>query len=188
MGILKRRTVALGTAILLAWASMTGISAQSERAAETDIKAAFLYNFAKYIEWPAPTSMSAEFRVCAFGDASFISSLDTIIEGETIDGRPVRRFRPPSAEAARSCHILFVARSEMSRATDLITAVRGSPVLTVGDGPDFLQKGGMVSFVRDGNRVRFDVDTNVAQAAGLVLSSRLLRIARRVVTQEPGLP
>jgi hypothetical protein len=160
-------------------------ASQSAAVSEDDVKAAFLYNFAKYVAWP-PAAASQSFRLCVVADAGFIKRIDNLIAGETIEGRPVMRETPATGEAARACQILFVGASESARASRLIVSVKGTPVLTVGDTDDFLTRGGMIAFVRDGDRVRFDVNNAAAQGAGLSVSSRLLRLARHVGVQEQG--
>jgi hypothetical protein len=174
------RTVVL--ALMLANARL---AAQPAAVVEDDVKAAFLYNFAKYIAWPDAAFPTGAFHVCVVADDAFLKRLDDIIAGETIDGRSVMRQTPATPEAARSCHILFVAGGEAARTDQLLVAVKGAHVLTVGDSADFLTRGGVVTFVREGERVRFDVNMTQAQRAGLTISSRLLRVARRVSPPEP---
>jgi hypothetical protein len=160
------------------------ISAQSGEMPENDVEAAFLYNFAKYIEWPPATfsGPTGPFHVCAVAERPFIRSLDAILAGETIAGRPVVRTSPETIDEARGCHILYVAKSELGGAQRLLAAVQEAPVLTVSDDRDFLARGGTVAFVRDGNRIRFDVNAARAQNNGLTISSRLLRVARQVTS------
>jgi hypothetical protein len=173
---LVRRTIAV---TLLATAPLAG---QPGAVIEDDVKAAFLYNFAKYVEWPDAAFPEGALRICVVADAAFAKRVDDIIAGETIEGRPVTREVPSTPEQARSCNILFVGGAEAGRADQLLGAVRGSHVLTVGDTADFLARGGVMTFVRDGDRVRFDVNVAEAQHAGLIISSRLLRVARHVST------
>jgi YfiR/HmsC-like len=179
------RTVVRRTIVVTLLATAR-LAAQSGAVVEDDIKAAFLYNFAKYVEWPDTAFPTGAFRVCVIADASFVKSVGDIIAGETIAGRPVTREAPSTPEEARSCNILFVGRGNAGRADQLLAAVRDSHVLTVGDSADFLTHGGVVTFVREGDRVRFDVNVGEAQRAGLTVSSRLLRVARRVSTTGPG--
>jgi hypothetical protein len=159
------------------------LHAQAPAAAEEDIKAAFLFNFAKYVTWPPKSFPDGKFRICVMGDAAFARKIDATIEGETLDGRAV--IRPPAPampDIARGCHILFIAASESSRTAELLAAVRGSAVLTVGETEAFSARGGMVTFVRDADRVRFDINASEAERVGLTVSSRLLRLARRVIS------
>ena len=182
MAILSRRSLVFAArAIAAALLAGEGLAAQSGAIVENDIKAAFLYNFAKYVEWPEAAFPGGDFRVCVVADSPFQKSVDDIIAGESVAGRPVTRQAPATPEAARSCNILFVGRGEFRRAEPLLMAVKGANVLTVGDGAEFLSRGAAVTFVREGDRVRFDVNLTEAQRAGLTISSRLLRVARRVV-------
>jgi hypothetical protein len=118
--------------------------------------------------------------VCVFADAAFTASLDRTIEGESASGHPLRRLAPSPDELPR-CHIVYFNGSEATRARLLLTAIGSAPVLTVGDGPGFLEQGGTIAFELEGNRVRFDVDLRNAARARLTISSKLLRVARRVV-------
>ena len=150
-------------------------------ASEEDIKAAFLFNFAKYVTWPPKAFTDNKIRICVMSDAAFARKVDATIGGETLDGRAV--IRPPAPaiqDIARSCHILFVGASEASRTAELLAAVRGFPVLTVGETEAFAARGGMVTFVKDGDRVRFDINASEGERVGLGVSSRLLRLARHV--------
>jgi hypothetical protein len=148
--------------------------------AEDDLKAAFLLNFGKYVDWPATAAPADRFHLCAVAEPDFLKRIDEIIATETIQGRPVARETPETLAAARGCAILFIGDIEESRVEHLIDAVRDLPVLTVGESSDFLARGGMIAFVRDGDRIRFDVNNAAAQTAGLTISSRLLRLARKV--------
>jgi hypothetical protein len=188
MALLKTRHLVAVALVVFQVTCPLRLAAQQRQVGEDDLKAAFLYNFAKYVEWPpsAFTGISPEtFRLCVVADPSFVKLVQDIVAAETIDDRPVVLLTPEGAEAARMCHILFIGGDERERAPGLLSAVQGSPVLTVGNGDEFLALGGMVGFVRDRTRVRFDVNTAVARRAGLAISSRLLRIARRV---SPAVP
>ena len=149
---------------------------------ENDIKATFLYNFTKFIEWPSPPPQSSEpFRLCVLADSEFTRAVDRIIAGESVEGRPLERMEPQSPDDARRCAILYVARGHGERGAPLVAAVRQLPVLTVGDSPRFVENGGAIEFVLENNRVRFDVSPAAAQRSGLQVSSKLLRVARQVV-------
>jgi hypothetical protein len=145
---------------------------------EYQVKAAFLLNFAKFVEWPANAfaAPDAPITICILGDDPFGGVLDQIVEGESIDGRKiaVRRMKRPSASQA--CQILFVSKSEKAFSTSEL----GPGVLTVGEGEGFLAHGGVIAFVIEDRRVRFDVGKSAAEKAGLKLSSKLLRVARSV--------
>ncbi len=144
---------------------------------EFQIKAAFLLNFTKFIEWPANESAGSAFSICVLGEDPFGPVLDQLVEGETVGGRKVavRRIR---AETAGSCEILYVSKQEQN--IQAVLAGAGAGVLTVGEGDGFLDDGGMIAFILENRRVRFNIDRGAAQKAGLKLSSRLLAVARSV--------
>jgi hypothetical protein len=148
---------------------------------EYQIKAAFLLNFTKFIEWPAGEGASSTFSICVVGEDPFGPVLDQLVDGETVGGRKiaVRRIRAQgSADAAGSCEILYVAKQEQN--IQSVLAGAGAGVLTVGEGDNFLDAGGMIAFVLENRRVRFNIDQGAARKAGLKLSSRLLAVARSV--------
>lgn len=154
--------------------------AAAQRTVENDVKAAYLFNFTKFVRWPADGAAADQFRICVVGDQAFAISLDAIIKGESAAGRPLVRVEPGSVDAARDCQILFIGKDAREHGARLLAAVRELPVLTVGDAPTFLDQGGAIRFVRAGERLRFDVNTGAAARAGLEISSKLLRVARDV--------
>jgi hypothetical protein len=148
---------------------------------EYQIKAAFLLNFTKFIEWPAGEGAGSTFSICVAGEDPFGPVLDQLVEGETVGGRKiaVRRIRAQgSADLPGSCEILYVAKQEQN--IQAVLAGAGAGVLTVGEGDGFLDDGGMVAFILDDRHVRFSIDLSAARKAGLKLSSRLLAVARTV--------
>jgi hypothetical protein len=180
-----RRRLVLGA--LLALAAAFRVAAVDQDTLENDVKAAFLFNFTKFIEWPAgPEPDSDPFRICVIADDRFDRAVDRIIEGETVERRRLVRSEPQTAQDARTCAILYVGRAAGERGVRLVAAVRDLPVLTVGDSPLFVQQGGAIQFVLENNRVRFDVGAPAVQRSGLKVSSKLLRVARNVV--EGGAP
>ena len=152
---------------------------------ERDVKAAFLYNFAKFVEWPPETfsDASSPLVLCVLGDEPLSASLQTTVKGETVDSRrfEVRQLRDPVG--ARACHVLFIGPAEKGRVPDLLAALPGTGVLTVGGGADFLDRGGMIRLFLEKNRVRFDINLEAAERSHLKLSSKLLRLARAVNPQ-----
>jgi hypothetical protein len=155
---------------------------------EYEVKAAFLFNFAKFVEWPpdAFPDPATPVTICIVGEDPFGQGLDAVVEGETLNGRrlAVRRLR--DLLQARDCHVLFVSRSEKERLPALLAGLRSGGVLTVGEGDGFLEQGGMIRFVLEQNRVRFDINLDAAEHARLKLSSKLLRLARVVNPQRRG--
>jgi hypothetical protein len=175
------------TALAVALLVLAGFRAEEARAAqsaEREIKAAFLYNFAKFVEWPpgAFPEPASPVTLCVLGDDALGASLETVVKGETLNDRRlvVRRLRDP--QEARDCHVLFVSPAER-RISQVLVALRGAGVLTVGDGNDFLDQGGMIRLFLEQNRVRFDIDLDAAERSHLKLSSKLLRLARTVNPQ-----
>lgn len=174
----SRALIALLAAWLAVWPCTLG-GEQRTTTAEDDIKAAFLFNFTKFIEWPAG-ARPAGFKVCTVAEPGFNAALERTLAGESADGRPIVRVSPPTPDAARSCQILFLGRLENERAERWIAAVRGAPVLVVGESRTAWDRGAQINFVIDANRVKFDVNAEAASRAGLTVSSKLLRVARAV--------
>ena len=162
----------------------SGAQVQDDRRLETDVKATFVFQFSRYAEWPAVTMAGprqSPFKVCSVADGTFDRSLDKVLEGETIAGRPMVRAVPDSLHEARGCQILYIGDIEPERVKSLLASVERQPVLTVGDSPDFLKWGGQILLVRDGKRIRFDINLPAARQNSIVFRSQLLRIARKVI-------
>jgi|SRR5690242_4333354 YfiR/HmsC-like len=157
-------------------------AAQSARAPEYQVKAAFLYNFAKFVEWPAQAlpGSSAPFRICVLGHDPFGDSLTSIVQGKSITGHPIAAMGLPSAAEVRSCHVLFISHSDPEILKPALERIRGLPILTVGESADFLPLGGMINFVLEEDRVRFEINLEAAERHHLKLSSKLLAVARVV--------
>lgn len=149
----------------------------AEETLEYQVKAAFLLNFTKFIDWPAAAFAQPDspVSICILGEDPFGPALDQIVAGEVVNGRKVAAERIKRAPASRSCQVLFVAKSEKGGAK-LLSGL-GPGVLTVGEGESFLREGGMIAFVLDNRRVRFEINQTVAENAGLKLSSKLLNVA-----------
>ncbi|MBN1418424.1 MAG: YfiR family protein, partial [Planctomycetes bacterium] len=163
--VLHHATRALGAllaATLLASAADESPAADAEKLLEYRVKAAFLFNFAKFTEWPASAFLDAgsPIVIAVLGQDPFGPILEATVEGKRIGGRAivVRRFaRPEDLEPA---HILFAGTLERGRTAAVLLALSKSPTLTVGDDEGFIHAGGMVRFVRRDNKVRFQIDVN----------------------------
>lgn len=179
MDILK---ILLRTAVLAGIiGAMSPGAVIAQETLEQDVKATFLFNFTRFIEWPGQaTAGSAPFRLCVLADPLMEQAISRAVQGEVVHGRPLVMTIPQNEQDAAGCHILFVSRSEQFRASVILAAVRDLPVLSVGDSPDFLDQGGTIQFLLVENRVRFDVSLPSAQRANLKFSSNLLRVARTV--------
>ena len=157
----------------VAWA------ATEEPPREYRIKAAFIYNFAKFTRWPAGSFADDEAPLdfCIYGEDPFGGALDAVA-GKTIRGRRVVVRRIAAIEASAGCHLLFISDSEADHLTDILAAVGDRPVLTVADMPDFARAGGIISLTtNEDDNLRFEINTGTARRAGLKLSSKLLSLA-----------
>jgi hypothetical protein len=176
-------------AILLCVFSIAGRVTQAEPQASTEyqIKAAFLYNFVKFVEWPAETlpGNRAPIVVAVLGKDPFGSALDDVILGKAVDGHPLQILRTNSIQDLRSCQIAFISPSEAKRLPEILAGLRGSSILTVGEADHFAQLGGMIQFTLEGNKVRFAINVDAAERARLKVSSKLLSLAT-VVHDEAG--
>jgi hypothetical protein len=168
-------------AVAAAWLPARLAAREQSRASAPAVKAAYLFNFAQFVRWPAGNSASSEpFGVCVIGKDPFGAALDDVLEGEAINGRRaiVRRMAKLTNPAA--CQIAFISTSEADSVEAILGAVAGQPVLTVSDLPRFIERGGIIAFVAKDNRVRFELNLPAAAAAHLVLSSELARVALAV--------
>jgi hypothetical protein len=149
---------------------------------EESVKAVFLFNFSKYVTWPAGSAVGerspAEIRICVTANDGFYNVLKSAVQGEDVDGRPLVPIALDGLDAARTCQILYVGDARTPDARAWLNAVRGHQVLTVGDGE--IRDDTVITFVRDGSRLRFDINRSAAGRHGLSVSSKLLRLARTV--------
>ncbi len=179
-----RALTAMGLVVCVSFAGGRPVDAQAPRvASEYDVKAAFLYNFAGFVTWPTSAfpATGSPFVIGVLGEDPFAGRLESTIRGESINGRPMAYRRVSRIDEMRACHVLFVSPSEHARHPDLLSDLRGSPVLTVGEGEQFLGAGGIVRFVVAERRVGFEFNAAAAAKSGLKPSGRLLKVARRVI-------
>jgi hypothetical protein len=147
----------------------------------SDVEAAYLYNFGKFIRYPAIQVQDANsFSICILGEDSFGGTLDSLVANELVEGRKIVARRLSSASSANNCQIVFIAASEETRLAKDLAAFEKKPVLTVSNLPGFLEHGGMIQFLLQNNRVRFAVNLTQAEQSSLTLSSELLKVAVRV--------
>jgi hypothetical protein len=149
---------------------------------EYQVKAAYLYNVARFVTWPASATTSQDNTVamCVLGDDSFATMLETTGASLVIEGKPTIVRRLPTAEAAGTCSVLFISASARLSPDQVSAAIHQRGVLTVSDLPEFTRRGGIIQFVIEGSRIRFEVNLAAADQAGLTLSSDLLKVARAV--------
>ena len=145
---------------------------------EYTVKAAYLYNFAKYVEWPPGAFVNADapLLICIAGDNPFGDAL-TALSGKSIESHPVEVRHLPAATGLEKCHIVFVGRAEQGRFKTMLAKLARLPILTVGDISDFARMGGMIGLVEADQRIRFDINLTATRQANLKLSSQLLKLA-----------
>lgn len=170
---------------IVAWFAAAAV-AQAEHtvATEFQVKAAFLYNFAQFVDWPPNVldGPNSPLIIGILGGDPFGSYLDELARGESVNGHPlvIRRFK--SVAQIDRCHVLFISGTEGYHASQVAAALRGRSILTVCDWEGFAREGGMIRFVTEHNRIRLRINLEAARAAGLTISSKLLRSAEQVTS------
>jgi hypothetical protein len=162
-------------------------TAAPARSPEHQVKAAFLFNFAQFIEWPtnALPQPQAPLIIGILGPDPFATVLDEIVRGEAVKGHPlvVQRYR--ELEDVGACHILFINETDATKLERIFARLNGRNILTVGDTEAFTQRGGMIRFFTEQNKIRLEINVAATHKAGLTISSRLLRLAR-IVSPPPN--
>jgi hypothetical protein len=155
--------------------------AQSD-ADEYVVKAAFLYHFAQFIDWPPGALDSADnsIKLCIFDDEPHRQELRSTIEGKLIGGRIFHVVAISQVQEMKDCSILFLSRDEARRQTAIVKSLRGIPVLTVGETTNFLSDGGMIRFHLEEGKIRFNINLQAAESSHLKIGSRLLILATSV--------
>jgi hypothetical protein len=178
----KRLAVALGVRAMAAFVLVLAAAApaRAQRGMdEYEVKAAFLYNFVKFVQWPPSDQRSGVIRIGVLGHVPRLTvALETMTRGRPANGSPIVVKEMSPSDDPREFHIVFVPDSEAARAALVLERARGAAVLTVGESPDFLKDGGIARFFVEANRVRFQIDAAGAQQEGLKVSSQLLSLAK----------
>jgi hypothetical protein len=169
----------------LCWAALcvSGLySAAAHAAPEYQLKAAFLFRFAEFVDWPAQAFADAQtpLGICVLGSDPFDSYLDDTVQGEKVDGRSIVIHRYSRLDDVGACHILFISNSEHARQKQDFAALKGRSVLTVGDSDGFAGDGGMIGFTVKDNRIRLQINPDATRGAALKISSKLLEAAEIV--------
>jgi hypothetical protein len=157
------------------------------RSLEYQVKAAYLLNFTRYVEWPSETfeAPGARMSICVLGRDPFGSILDATVQGKVSHGRSLTVTRIRSPRDASGCHVVFVSRETWRERRELLESLRTKGLLTVGETDEFAQQGGVIGFIIQDETVRFVVNADARDRAGLRISSRMLSLAAAVYGQRP---
>jgi len=177
----------LAGAVLLCAAWISPARAQANPSVEYQVKAAFLLNFAKFIDWPesAFRDPKAPITVCIFGHDPFGSALDEIVRGKNINNRELLARRINDLPELKTCQLIFVSEKEEKRLPEILNSEKSASALVVGEGEDFAERGGSVQLFLENNRMRFAVNVDAIQRSRLTVSSKLLALAK-IVHDKPA--
>ena len=184
-------TRSIVTLIVLLLTSFAG-GAESTRGQSNDeeyrVKAAFLFHFAQLVDWPAQTLSGTDnsLSLCTLGEDPFQGTLEGTVAGKAIGNRTIRVRHLLSPEDLQVCQIVFLGKAQSKRIPMLVADLHNAPILTVGETAGFLDAGGMICFLLEENKVRFEINLNAADSAKLKIGSRLLILAQRVVGESHG--
>ncbi|HUK25159.1 MAG TPA: YfiR family protein [Terriglobales bacterium] len=174
---------------LLALALLCPLSAagQADAPGEYEVKAAFLYNFAKFVDWPAGSfsSPDAPLRLCVLGSDPALQALKQVVEGKKVNGRQMQVEGLRNLQQGKGCNVLFIGMAEQEETIKALREGVAPGLLTVGESEGFAQSGGVINLVLRQNHVAFEINVAAANRAGLRISSRLLSLAI-LVHDEPG--
>lgn len=185
--LVKRRStsagfswVSLAVALVLLWPAGGVLRAQPSASPEYLLKAAFLYNIAKFVEWPATPSSNpqAPLTFCMVGEA-FDGAIESV-EGKQIQGHPIAIKRDPPMPTAKDCQLLFISETELGKSAAFLTAVKDSPVLTVCDTRRCTERGFMVNLQLTDNKVAIEINVDAVQRSTVKVSSQLMKLAHLV--------
>lgn len=167
---------------LLCMALFGASRAQDAHLTEADVKAAFLYNVAKFVDWPKDAFSAEDSPIIAgiSGDDEFVATLRALLQGKKAHGRAFMVRRVSNSQEARNCHLLFFREAETRKLGQYLDGIRRLPVLTVGESSEFLDNGGMINIFFEDKQLRFEVSPTPAEAARLTISSQLMRLAKNV--------
>ena len=171
---------------VLCW-PFTCFGASAPSVTEDQIKAAYLFNFAKFIEWPqgAFTSDSAPIHFCTLGRSPVADELDASVRGKNIDAHTIEIRHLHAPEEIKDCHLVFLSAGAGKQEQKLVQAAKGLPVLLVAEIPEFARVGGTINFLMEDGKLVFEVNISAAENAHLKISSKLLALARIVSEGKP---
>jgi hypothetical protein len=185
-----RHALACGACVF--FSLLLAVGGRRTKAQSTDeeyrVKAAFIFHFAQLVDWPPDTQTGTDnsLVLCTLGEDPFQGALEGTVAGKTIGNRVMRVRHLGQPQDMRACQILFLGKAESKRIPALVAGLHNAPVLTVGESAGFLGAGGMICFLLEENKVRFDINLNAAESAKLKIGSRLLILAEHVVGEGSG--
>jgi hypothetical protein len=180
----RRRHFAARACIGLALVAGAGATAAGQTAAASSVKAAFLYNFAKFAEWPVEALAPGQrLALCVIGDRAVADALEQTIKGRAHEGHELTVQVVKADGALKACHLVYVDGGDKAGSAQVLAALRGSPVLSVGDASRFAEEGGVAQLALEHDRMRFSINVAAAERARLRLSSKLLGLAK--IVREP---
>jgi len=181
---------AFSLAVLLVTISIASLSlnGQSNGMNEYEVKAAFLFHFAQFVEWPVETFKDSDtpLTYCTVGEDVFRGALEESVMGKRVNNRPLRVAHLREREPIDGCQVLFIAGAPKGRRADELAIAKGHAVLTVGETEYFARDGGIIGFLLEENKVRFEINLNAAHKAQLKVSARLLALAKTVLGSQRG--
>jgi hypothetical protein len=166
--------------------SSQGTAAETPASKEYQIKAAFVYNFTKFVEWP-PNSFDdpdAPIVIAVAGKGPCAAEVERSVKDRTVNGRQILVKTVETPGAAKGAHVLFLSASEDSRLEEWLGAFRSAGTLTVGESEPFAKAGGIIRFVLEGDKVRFEINIDSAERAGLKVSAQLQKLAKSIRKQK----
>lgn len=183
MRSLRHIDIPTGVALLCIAFSVAAVSAQS--VTEDQVKAAYLFNFAKFTEWPSEVfgKADAAMNFCLLGRSPVTDELDSSVRGKNIDGHMIVIRHLHAPEEIKGCHLVFLAANAGKQQQKLVHFAKGTPVLLVAETSGFARAGGTINFVVENERLVFEVNINAAENSHLKISSKLLALARIVPTE-----
>jgi hypothetical protein len=187
MALVRASAALLAALVVIAPRDPAAAMVQSpERPSEYAVKAAFMYNFVKFVDWPSASAHREHFVVAVVGEDPFGPLLDQTFAGKKVQDRALLVKRVARPEDAGEADLLFVSSSEAARLPQILSRFEGTPTLTVGEMDNFITRGGMVGFRLEEDVVRFDINLDRVGQARLKMSSQLIRVARKVIATKGG--
>lgn len=171
-------------AAALAVACLRGPPARAEPSADAVVKAGFVYNFAKFTEWPTGALSGPQVSLCLVGGDP-MGAISSLLEGKPLQGRMLTVRRNVRGDEIKNCAIVYLTDVDERRQNDALRAVRSLPVLTIGDAEGFADAGGVIGLVSADDRIQFEINIDASQRAGLKIHSQLLKLARSVKGRAP---